>query len=393
MVALSRLPESKKSEGEQSWIQQIRSTLNEDADDLKDTLSCSDVFVLHTEPALEMRESLRVGSGISPDESVLLRDYLRLFASVVPKDLIKPKLGKLIQLAREKMWNNPEAALKEVEELAESFGHPETYRELLRFYEVRNVRGAPVLKRAQRLWELTRDSKDVVLWQVLQKCFDSDEEWDNDDEWSPAMEFVETVWRDAGHRDVEFGKRIAGAYNNQGDQEARAADVLLEIIDSSGPDAQLVADCIGYLDASDRSNEANRLIQGLKVKLFGDSIFLGAWAKHALMDKNKDELAELTQTPIKEHLAGIRPSLAAQVFFKNGLIKEASAIADRALRDLRERGPRSEIDANDAAELFHGLGRWDDFEKALEGRFPSRILENMRERFGLRKRRERVLMR
>jgi MinD-like ATPase involved in chromosome partitioning or flagellar assembly len=386
MVALSRLPEMKKSGGDREWIEQIRTTLNEEADDLKDTLSCSEVFVLHSEAALEIRESLRVGSGMSPDESVLLRDYLRLFASVVPRNLIKPKLGKLIQLAKEKIWIDPEAAQKELEELAESFGHPETYRELLRFYEVRNVGGLPALKRAQRLWELTRDSKDPLLWQVLQKCFDSETDWSDEDEWSPAMEFVEAVWHDVGKREKEFGKKIADAYNQQ-DLETRAADILLEIIDASGPDAEVVSDCIGYLDTADRGIEAHRLIQGLKTKLFSDTTFIEAWARHALARGNKSDIAELTQAPFKEQLANIRATIAAQVFFKAGLMKDASGIADRAMRDLRERGPRSERELRDVSELFHELGRWDDLEKTLEGRFPSRILEEMRERFGARRRR------
>jgi len=101
MVALSRLPQMADERGEQDWIERIRTLLNEEAEDLKDTLSCSEVFVLHSEEALEVRESLRVGSGVSPDDSVLLRDYLRLFANVVSRELIEPKAGKLIQLAKE----------------------------------------------------------------------------------------------------------------------------------------------------------------------------------------------------------------------------------------------------------------------------------------------------
>ena len=112
--------------------------------------------------------------------------------------MIEPKVGKLIQQAKEKIWENPEAALKEVEELAESFGHPENYRALLRFYEVRNVGGTPVLKRAQRLWELTRDSSDPTLWQVLLGTFEPRERWRPGKEWSPDMDFVQAVWRDAG---------------------------------------------------------------------------------------------------------------------------------------------------------------------------------------------------
>lgn len=299
MVALSRLPQMEESKGEQDWTERIRATLNEEAEDLKDTLSCSEVYVLHSEAALEVRESLRVGSGVSPDDSILLRDYLRLFANVVPRELIEPKVGKLIQQAKEKIWEDPEAALKEVEELAESFGHPENYRALLRFYEVRNVSGIPVLRRAQRLWELTRDSSESTLWQVLLRAFEPRQRWRGEKEWSPNLDFAEAVWRNAGKRNPEFGLKLADAYN-QLDRESKAADVLLDVIKTSDPSGEVVSRCIGFLDVSKRAPEAAALIQQLKPKLAADARFVQAWARHALDHQDNDEIALLVQPPARE---------------------------------------------------------------------------------------------
>jgi MinD-like ATPase involved in chromosome partitioning or flagellar assembly len=385
IVALSRLPQMKESEGEQDRTERIRTTLNEEADDLKDTLSCSEVFVLHSEEALEIRESLRVGSGVSPDDSILLRDYLRLFANVVPRELIEPKVGKLIHQAREKIWEDPEGALKEVEELAESFGHPENYRALLRFYEVRNVGGTSALKRAQRLWELTRDSNDGTLWQVLLRAFEPKPRWRREKEWTPDLDFVEAVWRDAGKRNPEFGMKVAEAYNQE-DRESRAADVLLEVIKTSEPTAQIASSCIAFLDVSKRVAEANAVIQQLKPKLVTDPSFVEAWAKHALRNQDKDALAELVQPPTRDQLGNIRPYTAAQVFFRAGLADEAGTIADKALREFRERPPGSEMEIREAAELFQELGRWEDFERTLGGRFPPHFLEEIRDRFRMRRR-------
>src|SRR6266481_818477 len=132
MLALSRLPQMKGAEDERQLTDRILSEMNEKADDPEDTLQCQSVFVLHSETALQVREALRVGSGINPDDSILLRDYLRLFASFVPKEFIEPKVRDLIEKAWEKLRHDPDAAVKDVEELAESFGHPENYRELLR---------------------------------------------------------------------------------------------------------------------------------------------------------------------------------------------------------------------------------------------------------------------
>lgn len=387
MVALSRLPQIEESKGEQDWIDRIRTTLNEEADDLRDTLACSEVFVLHSEAALEIRESLRIGSGVSPDESILLRDYLRLFANVVPPELIEPKVGRLIQQAKEKIWENPEAALKEVEELAESFGHPENYRALLRFYEVRNVKGAPILRKAQRLWELTRDSKDPILWRVLERTFDSGAgpRWMREKTSLSNLGFVEAVWRDAGKRDPAFGLKIAETFYHE-DNLSRAADVLLEILNNSEPTAETASQCISYLDQSKRSAEADTLIQQVKSKLATESIFMQAWAKHALRSDNKDSLKQLVQPPLKDQLVHIRPSIAAQVLFRTGLIDEASGIANKLLDELREsQAPERDWDAS--AQLFAELDRYQEFENSIARRAPEHVLESLRERFGTSQRR------
>jgi hypothetical protein len=355
--------------------------LNEEATDLADSLSCPDVFVLHSEPTLQVRETLRVGSGVSPDDSILLRDYLRLFANVVPTELIEPKVGKLIQQAKDKIFEEPDIALKEVEELAESFGHPKVYRELLRFYEVRNITGTPALKRAQRLWEITRDSQDPILWQALSRAFEPKPRWQRGREWSPNLDFVEAVWRDAGKRDRKFGMKLVEAYEGE-DRGPRGADVLLEIIKTSEPTAQIVSRCIALLDASNRGAEANMLIQQFKADLASEPDFVETWARHALRGKRPDQLSELTQSPVMHALRRIHPLIAAQVFFGAGLIEEANAIADQALQEVSP-GPLTRDDIYQMGEIFHAIGRWEDLERIVAARFSPETLDDLRRRLGV----------
>lgn len=384
MVALSRLPQTEKGD-EQNSTERIRAVLNEEAEDLRDTLGCKEVFVLHSEEALALQESLRIGSGVSPDESVLLRDYLSLFAKVVPRDLVEPKVGRLISQAREKIWEDPDAALKEVEELAESFGHPEHFHALLRFYEVRNVSGIPVLKRAQRLWEITSDSNDVALWQALRRNFDPTLRWRAAKEWFANLEFIEAVWRGAGGKEPEFGEKVAEMLYQE-DHDSRAADVLLEILRTSEPNSRLVSRCVTYLDVAKRGPEAGKLIQEFKPKLAGDPVFLEAWVRHVLREPSKADIAELVKSPIKDSLVTARPYLALVTLFRGGYLDEAAEIIDRALQDLHERGPRTEREAREAAEVFQGLGRLEDFEKLFADRLPRGVLEDIRGRTSLRRR-------
>jgi hypothetical protein len=302
--------------------------------------------------------------------------------------LIEPKVGKLIQQAREKIWDDPEAALKEVEELAESFGHPETYRALLRFYEVRNAGGTPVLKRAQRLWELTRDSADLTLWQVLRRTFKVKPRWQRSgDDWSPNLDFIEALWRDAGKMNPEFGGVLSEAYGQE-DRESRAADVLLEVIQTSEPTAEIVARCIGFLDIAKRPRESADLIEQVKARLLTEPVFLEAWARHAIQSDDKDAVKALVQPPVKDVLVNVRPSVAAQVFSRAGLLEEAAAIGDKALLELAEQTPPyGSSRFEESARLFHELGRWEEFRKTMEGRVPSHFFEEMRERLGVPRRR------
>ncbi|MBF0531311.1 MAG: hypothetical protein HQK55_18985, partial [Deltaproteobacteria bacterium] len=171
-AALGRLPELGDYELENKLLGGVRAFLEETADNLKDTLALDEIFVLHSEPVLQLRESLRVGTEHSPDDSILLQDYLRLFSHIVPKDMIMPRIENLIRAAREKIWLDPEGATKEMESLAEVYGTPECLREVLMFYNVRSIKGLRALKMAQRLWAVTQEPEDTLLRRTVTETFE-----------------------------------------------------------------------------------------------------------------------------------------------------------------------------------------------------------------------------
>lgn len=89
---LSRIPTSDEAETEEQVVKQILDFLNEPDEDLENTLHFEDLPVLHSEPELLIQECLLIGGKKSPDESVLLRDYLRLFAKIVPHDTLQSRI-------------------------------------------------------------------------------------------------------------------------------------------------------------------------------------------------------------------------------------------------------------------------------------------------------------
>jgi MinD-like ATPase involved in chromosome partitioning or flagellar assembly len=386
LIAVSRLPQNRNWHDEQASADSVLKFINEPADEPEDTLSCEQAFVLHSEPALQIRETLRVGSGINPDDSQLLRDYLRLFASFVPKESIDAKLHDLIEKAWNRLREDPDVAVKEMEELAESFGHPETYRELLRFYQVRNVSGTLTLRRAQRLWELTGNSSDAILWQALVRAFEPPARWRGEKQWSPNLDFIQSVWRIAGEKSAAFGMKLADAYS-QDDRDSIAADIVLEIIKSSEQTAAIIARCIVLLDFAKRNPEADALIQQVKNKFSGAPEFSSAWARHALKFKNKSAIEEIAQSPWIESL---RPSLKALIYAHVGRTEESVSDLESIIREIREREV-SRFELEELGKLFHKIGRWDEFEATARLTYPIETVRGIREQVGARPQRKVVL--
>ena len=376
IVAVSRLPEQ-TSDDEREVTDHILSVINQDAPEVRDTLSIKNIFVLHSEAALQLQESLRIGGGTNPDDSILLRDYLRLFAPFVPRQSIEKKLRDLVENAWEKLRHDPDAAVKDMEEYAESFGHPEVTRELIRFYQVRNAPAASILRRAQRLWEITDESNDPYLWSVVNRYFEPTTPYQRSvsKEWKPNLDFVRSLWQGAGNREPKFGLKLAEAYNLE-DKESAAADVLLDVIKTSGPLAAAVSRAIFMLDYAKRTDEAQDLVNHHKATLLDEAEFANAWARHALREKDKAGATELANLQV---IAKLRPTVAALIYIFAGVPDKAASLVQPILSEISER----QVSTRDLEELgvfFRDIGKWDEFESIIERNYPGEVVRGMRER-------------
>ena len=244
-----------------------------------------------------------------------------------------------------------------------------------------NVGGtATILKRAQRLWDLTGDSDDPALWQAIAKAFEPQPRRLRSQEWTPNLDFIRAVWRGAGRRDPEFAVKIANAYTYE-DRETLGADVLLEVFRTSEPTGLAASRCIVLLDVAGRADEAGALIQQLKAKLANDPQFVSAWARRALRRGDKDALLELVHSPA---LRSISPSVAIQVYFRSGLMDEAVEFVDPVLREVAERRlPRGTL--TELADIFDAVGVLDRFEALVTRLYPDEIGPELRERFESRR--------
>ena len=270
-------------------------------------------------------------------------------------------------------------------------GHPEIYRELLRFYEVRNIGGTLALRRAQRLWELTRDSHDKVVWGVVQRSYEPRERLRGRPEWHPNTEFLLAVWRDAGERNLDFAQKLVDTYV-AGDGESKAADILMEVINAHGPSTTTVSRCIELLDAAKRHAEADKLIAAMKPALGGEAEFLEAWAKHLLRTEGSEVDEELLEPRNVEVLTSVSPETAARLYMRAGMAEQAETLADAILRKVSRDPPSSSRELYEVAELLGTLGRWEKFEEAVAPRLryshTRPMIDELRSRFRMRPRGE-----
>lgn len=137
---LSRVPES-ETRAEEMLI--VERALAELADDASRELASGirsledEILVLHSEPSLQVRETILVGAEDASD-SLLLRDYLNLFSRMIPQAVLMPHVTSLVQSAQETMLDDPIGAQRDLETLARTTGHQEAWRALIKFYNLRN---------------------------------------------------------------------------------------------------------------------------------------------------------------------------------------------------------------------------------------------------------------
>ncbi len=328
---LSRIPYPRPAEEEEKIVAAATAFLNQPAEKLEDTLEVSDLVVLHSEPELQVKESLLIGGNRSPDESLLLRDYLRLFNRLIPPDVVSPHIGKMIDRFKLAAYEDPDGAQREFE-LLTGYGHPDIYRELLKFYRLRNIRGDAVLRVAERLWDVTRDARAPVLWQAVKQNFGPPR---GSVQPAVSLEFVENVWIEAGADDEPVGMALADCYD-LANQRGRATMVLGRLVETEAAGVGSVVRLVRQLTRLRQYRQAKSVIEQHAGALAGDDGFVKAWAQFALASGSKVDLQALSQPPFREVLAYGAPGLAYRILLKGDRATEAEGVLVQWLRGVGE---------------------------------------------------------
>ena len=145
---------------------------------VKKTLGVQNVFVLHSERNLEMSESLVIRIDAIDENSQLFKDYLRLFSHIIPEDLVKSKIEKIIDKIWANIRDNPDEVQKNLESLVKYYPYPITYESLIDLYFVRNVDEEKIIETFHKLWEISGKFSDKMLKKYVSLF--KKETWDAD---------------------------------------------------------------------------------------------------------------------------------------------------------------------------------------------------------------------
>lgn len=382
MTVLSRVPTMRghRNFDEVSIVEEVKSFLNE-PNQQGEGLDISEVLVLHSEDTLQATEAIRVGSR-TVDQSLLLRDYLRLFSRVIPNEAVVPHLDKLVSGAFGRMIDSPEEAQNDLEALATYCPHPASLLPLLKYYRLRNAPPEKILDIASRYWELSNDSQSDVVWDTIRKHF----RFDNKDQTSVkpkryTPEFIESVWKAAGGDNIEVAISLATLYQTQL-QTRKALNVLEYMLAHIGDDERGVTAAISNLLGAEQWDAAASVINRYRGILSVRPSFQAAWANLAVSRAD----AEMAQAIVgmKEfspaQMQASQPATYARLLKLAGRTDELNAVLSNLIAPaLADRVLTPKL--YEMHQLFVELGKRNMFETYVREIIPapraSRILTQL----------------
>jgi MinD-like ATPase involved in chromosome partitioning or flagellar assembly len=374
---LARLPvlPPGEMERESKLARQVRKFLCEDTGDPETRLDLPAVLVLHAEDALAFEESLRIGSRKTVDESPLLRDYLRLFAQIIPREGVEPHLDRLIAAAMKDMLEKPDRVQADLEALATYCPHPESYLALLKFYRLRKAPAAKVLQTAVRYWELSRRSDDPLLRDIVWEHFKP--ELGRREERSPSVaDFVQAVWESSGHGSAEVGLRLVDELLRVRRTD-RAVEVVRKLLETARTNAALVVDCLNRLIDAEQLEPARLLVEQWSPTLADDPDFQCAWA--SLIVRQRDAAAAQKLLERKDFRPASVLAKRPHVYVRLLMLAGRRGEVDAALQNLLDQSLASGDEQRivEAGRLYDEAGRYEAFAQRIKKSLPSSRAERM----------------
>lgn len=365
---LARVPVSRRGEGsedERQLVERVRQFLTERPSDAVRTPEFDTVHVLHSEDSLAFREELRVGGKRSIDESPLLRDYLRLFSQIVPRERVEPRIDRLIEAAMESLLDAPDRVQSDLESLALHCPHPASYLALMKFYRLRKAPPEQLLDAAVRYREVGGNIESNALQEVVRDCFTGERRRARLESNEGLARLVEAVWRSSAPPNPKFGLRLVDLLSIKGEKR-RASHIIQEILaQPNSPPHSVVAACISKLVDVDDLDIAGVEIDRWMSALASDSQFQAAWARWLV--KRGDLTAARNAFENRQFSPATILSTDPDTYVRLLILTDRRPELEAAAAGLLQRAaPEGDIRSLLVAQAaFERLGRIDEFQDTL----------------------------
>ncbi len=213
-------------------------------------------LVLHSDVALQRRESLAFGTDSEPvdrNPNALLEDYLRLFAALVPREMVLRYASAVRARARAVILDRPDDAIGTLESLLTLVGDPEVFADLIKIYALRRDPSG-MLGAADRLF---RVHGLVLVQPALTEAIRGTAVRPQRGSVARGAQlpprFLEAYWRLAAPEDVEWGANIALQFA-QADATAEARRLADEVI-ALDPSPRALAQLVSIIARGNRDAE------------------------------------------------------------------------------------------------------------------------------------------
>ena len=258
------------------------------------------------------------------------------------------------------------------------------------------MRGPVVLRRSQRLWELSRDSHDPILWRALSSNFPPEIRPPRSRElgrirdtetFQPRDDFIQAVWRDAGNRDPDFGVKLADYFSLK-DNISLSIDILEELVEANQARPDIVSRLIGRLLRLGRLEEAKRLVDRFRDAYGSDTAFITQWSEYALAAHDIEETKALTSEPYINELRKVRAPTLMRVLISAGMRREAREIGEVL---LSQRDPdfvyrvRERESADELVSAFKAVELGTELLDVIDAYLPEPELDRLRRKYRIKK--------
>jgi hypothetical protein len=293
-------------------------------------------LVLHTDLSLQYRERLSFGryanEVVSGAAGTLLDDYLRLFASLVPQEMVTRHLTGVRNRIRSIILDRPDDAVRTLENLAGLVGDEGVFVDLIKVHLLRRD-VASMLRAAERLF---RVHGTIVVYPAISEALRDNVAVGRAQRTGPEPislppDFLESYWRRAAPNDSEWGVGVVRALAGVA-RSKRAEELSEELIAAKGtPD--VLAQVVGALAAG--TENAEKLAVRLAMRHFDSGASSSEFLHAAALACRYQPLPELARAIADSPgFSGLDDPLAIEVLQSAGRPDEAGALLMEALAVL-----------------------------------------------------------